>query len=215
MQITPTSGVITWTPTAPGTVGVTVEVSDNHNGTATQTYTITVRAPNQPPVITSAPITTAMVGASYRYQVTASDPDQDALRYHLQSAPAGMSIEPSGLITWMPPTVGTVSVQVQVDDTRGGRATQTYTITVSVPNQPPRITSVPVTSAEMLHVIPQVTITDAHLVSQTITLNGQPYTPGTPITVDGAYVLTVEATDAAGHTTVTTVRFALERPALP
>ena len=79
-------------------------------------------------------------------------------------------------------------------------------------NAAPQITSTPVTSAEVFHVIPQVTISDAHLAHQTITLNGQPYTPGTPITVDGEYVLRVEATDIAGNASVQTLRFTMRRP---
>ena len=53
------------------------------------------------------------------------------------------------------------------------------------------------------------------LASQTITLNGKPYTPVTPVTVDGNYILTVEATDTAGNTSVATVRFTIKRPPLP
>jgi hypothetical protein len=123
----------------------------------------------------------------------------------------------SGLITWTPMNRdnATADVEVEVHDGHGGTATQSYTITVSVPNQPPRITSTPVASAEVFHVIPQVSISDAHLARQTITLNGQPYTPGTPISADGDYILIVEATNSAGNTSVSTVHFAIRRPAVP
>jgi hypothetical protein len=82
-------------------------------------------------------------------------------------------------------------------------------------NRAPRITSTPITRAEMLHVMPEITVTDPHLSQQTITLNGQPFTPGTAITAAGSYELTVEATDAAGNTSHTTVRFAIEPPDSP
>jgi hypothetical protein len=82
-------------------------------------------------------------------------------------------------------------------------------------NRAPRITSTPITQAEILHVKPEITVTDPHLSEQTIALNGQPFTPGTAITTAGSYVLTVEATDAAGNTSRSTVRFLLEPPASP
>jgi len=82
-------------------------------------------------------------------------------------------------------------------------------------NRAPRITSTPVTYAEMAHVTPVITVTDAHLFRQTIFLNGQPFTPGTAITAAGSYELTVEATDAAGNTSRTTVRFSIEPSGSP
>ena len=82
-------------------------------------------------------------------------------------------------------------------------------------NRVPRITSTPITQAEILHVKPEITVIDPHLSQQTITLNGQPFTLGAAITAAGSYVLTVEATDAAGNTSRSTVRFSLEPPASP
>jgi hypothetical protein len=82
-------------------------------------------------------------------------------------------------------------------------------------NRAPRITSIPITQVEMLHVTPEITVTDAHLSQHTTTLNGKPFTPGTTITAAGSYELTVEATDAAGNTSRTTVRFSIEPPASP
>jgi len=121
----------------------------------------------------------------------------------------------SGLITWTPTDSGNTAVEVEVRDNHGGRATQSYTITVGVPNKPPRITSTPVARAEVLHVVPQVRISGGPLARQTITLNGQPYTPGTSITADGDYILSVEATNTAGNTSVSTVHFAIRRPPVP
>jgi len=82
-------------------------------------------------------------------------------------------------------------------------------------NRAPLITSIPITQAEMLHVTPEIAVTDAHLSQHTTTLNGQPLTPGTTITAAGSYELTVEATDAAGNTSRTTVRFSIAPSASP
>jgi hypothetical protein len=64
-------------------------------------------------------------GKIYSYQVKATDPDEDTLRYSLEVSPNGMTIDPSkGLINWpVPPEfkgeVGTIAV---VDDGHGGIA---------------------------------------------------------------------------------------------
>ncbi|GAJ24958.1 unnamed protein product, partial [marine sediment metagenome] len=48
--------------------------------------------PNQTPIITSDPITTAIVGVIYTYDVEATDPDDDVLTYSLTVMPSGMTI---------------------------------------------------------------------------------------------------------------------------
>lgn len=60
---------------------------------------------------------------------------------------------------------------------------------------------------------PTITITDAHLASQTITLNGSPYVSGTPIIADGQYEIAVTAIDAAGNRTDRAVDFIIDTQA--
>lgn len=89
--------------------------------------------------------------ATYRYQVTASDPDGDAVTFDLLSGPAGMSIDSAtGQITWVatPDQVGTHPVVVRASDGRGGFATQQYNVEVSADNgnSPPRFVTTPVAS---------------------------------------------------------------------
>jgi hypothetical protein len=86
---------------------------------------------NQPPVITSAPLLTAVAGAPYEYQVQASDPNLDDLGYSLASAPQDMTISPEGLVSWMPAQAGSFAVAIQVSDGRGGTAQQAYTLLVA------------------------------------------------------------------------------------
>jgi hypothetical protein len=156
------------------------------------------------------------VGGLYQYAVIAIDADEDPLTYALTAAPSGMQIDAvSGLVEWTPTVPGDVTVQVEVNDGLGGRATQTFIISTQLSNHAPRILSTPIARAERFHLIPEVSVTDAYLVSQTITLNGQPYTPGTAITSAGTYELTIEAMDEAGNTSATTIRFTLEIPPLP
>ncbi|MBI5525176.1 MAG: hypothetical protein HY897_02500 [Deltaproteobacteria bacterium] len=61
-----------------------------------------------------------------------------------------------------------------------------------------------------------ITVADANLVTPwTATLNGNPYTSGTPITEEGNYTLAVNAADLAGNGADRTVNFAIAGMALP
>ena len=144
------SGAVEWTvpATVAGLVPVTFAVSDGKGGLAEQTYEISVSGSgNRAPRIYSQPLTSATVGARYTYQVSASDPDGDALTYALTSAPSGMTIDAAtGRIDWTPAAShnGNQAVQVTVRDARGASAVQNYSIYVQLGNnQPPRITSQP------------------------------------------------------------------------
>ena len=88
--------------------------------------------PNNEPIITSTPITTASVGVTYTYNVNATDTDEDILTYTLTTPPAGMTINPpTGLIIWTPTEEGDYSVTVTVSDGQS-TDTQSFTITVSL-----------------------------------------------------------------------------------
>jgi hypothetical protein len=100
---------------------------------------------NQSPVITSAPITTATAGQPYGYDVEATDPDAgDPLTFSLTIAPTGMAIEAAtGLIGWTPTEaqVGNQPVTVQVQDSGGLSAIQSFSITVARGNRPPAVSN--------------------------------------------------------------------------
>ena len=107
MSIDSQSGTIVWTPTADqlGTQYVVVSIVDGQGGSATQSYSISVRAVDLPPAITSVPPTRGAVGQQYIYAVAANDPEGDPLSFSLVTGPAGMTIDPTaGLIRWTPET---------------------------------------------------------------------------------------------------------------
>lgn len=110
-----------------------------------------------PPVITSPPVTGAIVTKPYRYQVQAYDNDaNDVLTYSLTTAPSSMSINPAtGEITWMPGADqgGTHLVRVRVQDSIGRFATQAYRLIAStiIVNVPPSFTSTPIITATSKH----------------------------------------------------------------
>ncbi len=151
MSIDSASGTVRWRPAADqlGLADVVVLVTDAQGGTATQRFTITVRAGNVPPVISTVPLTRASVGQIYNYSVRAADVDGDPLSYTLTRAPQGMSINSvTGLVQWTPLArqVGSQDVEINVEDGQGSKATQTFRIeVVAAPiNRPPVITTKPV-----------------------------------------------------------------------
>ncbi|MFO7813791.1 MAG: putative Ig domain-containing protein, partial [Pelovirga sp.] len=83
---------------------------------------------NAPPIITSEP-PEELSETGFLYQVTATDPDGDALTFRLENAPEDMQINTSaGLIQWHfdPMPEGIFPVRIIVDDGHGGQAEQSF-----------------------------------------------------------------------------------------
>ena len=151
MSINSTNGLVLWTPAA-GDVGsrhVAVTASDNRGAATTQSFDLLVVAANtnQPPTITSRPRGSIRVGTLYQYAIQATDPNNDPLTYQLVTAPAGMTVDTSGLVSWTPSIaqLGTNAVNLQVSDGHGGIVGQQFSVMVltQFTNQPPNITSTP------------------------------------------------------------------------
>lgn len=87
---------------------------------------------NMPPLITDDRKFT-FDGRTYKYQVKASDPDDDTLTYSLKTSPQGMTINPStGLVQWnVPPDfTGKAAFTVAVTDGQGGQAVYELAVTI-------------------------------------------------------------------------------------
>ncbi len=149
-MIISSSGLISWIPddNDVGPNPIRVQVSDGTD-TATQEFTIEVLEVNDPPIIISGPITSAIEDQLYNYDVNAEDVDSEVLEYSLVTSPSGMEIDSvSGLISWIPTNdqVGLNDVEVRVTDGELS-AFQNFSINVANVNDAPIIVSVPVTSA--------------------------------------------------------------------
>ncbi|MBI2146510.1 Ig-like domain-containing protein, partial [Candidatus Woesearchaeota archaeon] len=106
---------------------------DGNRRTGWRGVPITVNDVNRLPQIISLPITVAQENVLYQYQVVAIDADpEDTLTYSLPTAPAGMTIDNDGLISWTPDftQAGNHNVIVQVSDSIDV-VRQSYTITVA------------------------------------------------------------------------------------
>jgi RHS repeat-associated protein len=143
MSISP-NGLIQWTPQANqvGAQQVRLLVKDDRGGEVEQVFTIlTQGAPANPqpsgnyaPVITSNPVIAAAINQQYIYDVDAIDGDGDTLKYSLFNTPQGMIIDQNtGLISWNSgtQTAGNYSINVRVEDGKGGFDNQAFTLTLS------------------------------------------------------------------------------------
>lgn len=146
---------ITWTPANNVTTSglVTIRVSDGNGGTVDESFTITVTAVNDPPVISTYPTAAATEDVQYVFNVSASDPDAGTtLSYSLTNAPAGagglaanaMKINAStGQITWTPGEGQTSSGTVTLTVSDGALTdTQDFSISVTPVNDPPVVTAI-------------------------------------------------------------------------
>ncbi len=211
-------GVLTWTPDAIGSGQFQLTATDGRGGVATQTFTVTVQedggggGTNQPPLIDSVPVVTAVVDVTYNYPVAAHDPDGDTLSFSLISAPTGMSVDAaSGLITWTPTAaqLGPHPVVVRASDGQTW-VQQHYTVAVTAQADELVVTisiDPPVIAPGESTVITVGSAGGSGPVTVSLTVNGQPLpldAQGQVVfsaTEVGVYVL--EATASDGTTTVT------------
>ncbi|MEK6835557.1 MAG: Ig domain-containing protein, partial [Nanoarchaeota archaeon] len=118
-------GIFTWdtTQVSNGNYELRATVTDDNGNTAVDyvsSFIINnIIIANNPPVITSVPITQTLVNQPYSYDVDAIDIDNDVLNYSLLTNPVGMNINANtGLITWLPGQIGFYNVVVSASDSR-------------------------------------------------------------------------------------------------
>tara|TARA_R110001599_G_scaffold233082_1_gene432254 strand:- start:3510 stop:8678 length:5169 start_codon:yes stop_codon:yes gene_type:complete len=138
------SGLISWTPAigAEGEYTIDILVTDGHEGSASQSYVLTIfPRPNTAPTISSLPETDVWVGSTFSYQITATDAEDDPITLSLVGAPeqANLSLE-TGLLTWstLPSDTGAHEIIIQATDDTGAFSTQTFILNVNaLPNVAP------------------------------------------------------------------------------
>jgi hypothetical protein len=77
---------------------------------------------------------TQVLSGDYAYDADGFDPDGDMLTWSLTQAPAGMTIDPTGELSWTASEAdeGVHDVTVQLSDGKGGIDTQSFQVTVSI-----------------------------------------------------------------------------------
>ena len=135
--------------------GIVVWVSDGKAQTLLPAFDVQVMAQqsnNRPPTISGTPATSVVVGASYTFTPTASDPDGQTLTFSIRNRPAWAAFDAAtGRLQGSPPSAGTFAdVAISVSDGQVAVALPSFTILVTPPpvNRPPVISGVPMTSVE-------------------------------------------------------------------
>ncbi|MEZ6136168.1 MAG: putative Ig domain-containing protein [Pirellulaceae bacterium] len=134
------AGVIAWQSSTEATETVSITVRNAEGAIATQTYVLAV-VDNTSPTFTSSPVTSATVGQAYRYLARATDPDGDRLTFSLVSGPDGLSISPTGNVTWTTDSddLGSHPITISVTDEFGASVEQNYTLSVTADVEAPTV----------------------------------------------------------------------------
>ncbi|HXI33126.1 MAG TPA: PKD domain-containing protein [Gemmatimonadales bacterium] len=117
---------------AGGTYTVTLTVTDNQGATNSVSHSVTVTAPNQPPV---ASFTKSCTNLACSFTSTSSDPDGSITAYSWTFGDGGTSTVQNPSHTYG--AAGTYTVTLRVTDNQGATNTTSQSVTVTAPNQPP------------------------------------------------------------------------------
>jgi len=123
-----TTGLLSADWTSRGdTIGCEVSVTDGEDTSFTSDEVV---IGNSLPVFTTEPLTYAVDGIAYIYDVDVDDADEDDITFYISGAPDGMEIDQaSGVITWEVPVVGEYDILISAFDGIGV-AYQRYTLSV-------------------------------------------------------------------------------------
>lgn len=219
MTINAEDGQIAWLANLMGSHIIEVKVSDGNDGFALQNYTLTISDEALPLMITSTPVTDAIVGVAYQYDVNSNKDSNSVLRYSWSLAPPGLTIDQTtGVINWLPISDGEFTVLVKVDSLDSNQSTtQSFKIIVAkADNIKPVIT---LTSFEDGTVTNRDRQTIMGSISEpaTLTINGQsiPLYDGNEfrhriILSNGQNTFELSATDAANNTTTQIINITLD-----
>ena len=132
------TGQLTWIPTSVGNSQFSITVSDALGLSSSLSFNIT--SFNTAPLFGTKSNQTGSIGTLHSDTVLASDSDGHSILFGLRYGPAGLSLSPTGVVTWTPSAsqVGDHLVVAEVNDAYGGSDILMYTITV--PNSPATMT---------------------------------------------------------------------------
>ncbi|MFZ2630099.1 MAG: IPTL-CTERM sorting domain-containing protein, partial [Desulfosalsimonadaceae bacterium] len=129
-----TNGLISGTPTAPGSFTFTVTATDANGCTGVQAYTIVINAPVCPPITLLPTILPAgTVTSAYSQTITASGGVAPySFTMTAGTHPAGLSpITAGGVIAGTPTTAGTFTFTVTATDDNGCTGLREYTLVIN------------------------------------------------------------------------------------
>ncbi|MGX6608026.1 S8 family serine peptidase [Micromonosporaceae bacterium Da 78-11] len=122
------NGVISGTPTTPGTRTVHVRFTDYVPNTVTRNVTVTVQ--NTTPVITATDLVTASSGTGYSGQLSVADARTGTWSLVAGALPDGLTLAATGVIAGVPSAAGTANFTVSFADPYGATATRDFVLIV-------------------------------------------------------------------------------------
>ncbi len=224
MAVAAATGIVTWTAPVAGSYAITARATDTKTGlTGQAAYTVRI-APAQPPVVTGASISgTANVALSFSAAATAPHP----VSYSLVSAPSGMVIGTTGLVSWPKPVAGNYSVTVVARDTATGLSgSAVFTVKVApagTAGADLAITAAAVQGKAGVPLSATISVSAPGATSVSVSLSGVPLgmvftAQGSAISmrwaqpVAGSYALLVVARDSLGRSAQATMPVTITAP---
>ena len=132
-------------PNFNGTTSFTYRASDGAMQSGPTSVTIAITAVNDPPFLTNAAPTTATEGVTYRYTLTASDPDGTTPTISAPTLPSWLSFTAPATISGTPgdANVGVHTVAMSMTDGIAPPVPVQFQITVEAVDNPPAIATIP------------------------------------------------------------------------
>ncbi len=133
LSISASTGLISGSPTTPGTFSVTVTATDTTGARGSASFSWKINAPGNTVNVTNPGPQNGTMGSSANLQIHASDSaGSQTLTYSASGLPPTLSISAStGLITGKETTSGSYSVTVTAMDTTGARGSATFSWAVT------------------------------------------------------------------------------------
>ncbi|MBN2508146.1 MAG: immunoglobulin domain-containing protein [Verrucomicrobia bacterium] len=145
-------------PNASGTALITVTVTDlqSQNAVTTTAFPVTVTAQNEPPVISTIAAQTTTPGTPVTVGFIVVDAETAASALEVTAVSSDTALVPATnlvmtgidnqwLLTIVPAPLqtGTVTLTLSARDPEGAVGSQSFPLTIGLPNQPPSVTSLP------------------------------------------------------------------------
>ena len=129
VAINQSSGLITGTGASSGAFSTVVQVDDGNGGVETVSFNWII---NGQPALSPIEDQIAELNSSISLSLDADDPENDALTFSSNQLPMGLSInEQTGVIAGTANQSGSYTVQVSVDDGKGGQTSRSFEWIVS------------------------------------------------------------------------------------
>lgn len=212
------AGVLSGTPTVPGTYTFTVQVADALMHTATAVFTITITG--TAPTLTTASLPDANVGNAYS-QALAATGGTSPYTFTIDSGalPAGLSLTGAGVVSGTPTTAATSVFNVRVTDSLGAFGVSTLSINtlvfLTVQEGPLADAEAAIAYSASLAAIggsePFTWVINSGVLPTGLSLDAPTgLITGTPSGATGVYTLTVQVTDTVGNVDTGVVTITLQ-----